>query len=85
MLGASNSPTKVLALGFDCTEQEMGRFVNLVGGTPSSLSFLSRPRSDTELNDLAKTYKLSQTELDQMHELLEQSIVNRIATKHFVN
>lgn len=63
----------------------MDCFLKLVGGTPSALSNITRLRNDSDLKNLAKTYKLSPMELDQEHGLLEQSIVNRIATKYVVN
>ena len=67
--------------------------------TPSALSNLTCLRNVTELKDIAKVYKLSPIEWDvnsyvnsttnAMHrqrslQQLEESIINRIATKHIV-
>lgn len=90
----SDESQTCLVLGFDCTEKEMEHYIKLSFGgggkddtvKPLSLSILCEPKDDIVIKEIIKAYKISPTEWNnaQSYPLLEQAIINRIATKHIV-
>jgi hypothetical protein len=92
LASSSNASQSCLVFGFDCTEEEMENYIkSTLGGEDDTtitlpLSNLYQPKNEIELKEIIKAYKISPTEWNstQQHQLLEQSIINRIATKHIV-
>jgi hypothetical protein len=77
-----NGPANVVALGFDTTEEEMEQYLKIVGGAQLKFSYFSRKRSDDEVKDLTKAFKLSPGEIDpSSHEHMAQAVTHRVATK----
>lgn len=80
-----NGTHSVIALGWDCTDAEMAEFIkSTIGegaGSSAPLTQLSRDRTDQELKDIMKAFKLTKEDIEMESSSLEHAVVTRIATK----
>jgi len=81
-LDTTNSNSVVVALCYDSSQAEMEEYLEIVGGTLTPFSYFKRKRTDIEIKDLIKAFKLSPQEVDaNNHKLMELAVINRVATK----
>ena len=79
----------VLCIGYCSSDQEFEDVVSTLGlsdpePTHQINEFLSRTRTDKEIQDLMKVYKITNQEVDTIGSSLEKAINNRVAAKFHV-
>lgn len=84
-----NGKYNVLCIGFCSSDEEFQEVVSTLGLSdpePTHLinEFLSRTRTDKEIQDLMKVYKITKDEVDMMGSSFEKAIYNRVAAKFHV-